>query len=68
MSDAMKKVKRDGPKYICPYCKSYYYMGTDANKCRDRCFQLTVEGKELPKPEENTLDFSDMLKKIDKDN
>ncbi len=65
MADNKKPVKREGPKYVCPYCKSYYYIGSDAEKCRDRCSLLLEEGKELPKPEDNKLDFSDLIKKID---
>ena len=65
MGNEKKKVKRDGPKYVCPYCKNYYYMGSEAEECRDRCFQLLKEGKPLPAKKEDKLgDFEDILKKV----
>ena len=65
MCSDKKDVKRDGPKYLCPYCKSGYYMGADATKCRDKCYELLKDGKELPNPQDNEMDFSDLLEKIE---
>ena len=61
-----KKVKRAGAKYICPYCKSYYYFKNEAEECRDRCYELLKEGKVLPNPEENKPDLSSVLEKINR--
>ncbi len=66
MGNERKKVKRDGPKYVCPYCKNYYYMRKEAEECRDRCYQLVIEGNPLPDRKDDKLgDFEDILKKID---
>ena len=61
----LKNVKRDGPKYVCPYCKSYYYMKGEGNACRDKCYTLLKGGGKLPSPTDNALDFSDLLNKIE---